>query len=239
VLHPHWAGPQGWCFGEGPDSTIDHANGCYYLYEVYALAKPDIAGQVSVPVLWDKETRTVVNAESEDIAFMLNSEFDDFAGDDDLDLYPEDPRHLIDDLDRFVADNIVSGVYKAGFAASQQAYDAAFDNLFFALSELETRLHVGPYMFGDRLTETDWQLFSTLVRFDTVYYPLFRCNQRRIADYRRPSACLRRLYDIPGVAETVQFDHIKRHYFDDLDLIHPTIVPKGPALDRGLPVGPV
>ena len=108
VLHPHWARPQGWCFGEGPDSTIDHANGCDYLYEVYALAKPDIAGKVSVPVLWDKETRTVVNAESEDIAFMLNSEFDDFAGDDDLDLYPEDPRHLIDDLDRFVADKTSS-----------------------------------------------------------------------------------------------------------------------------------
>jgi glutathionyl-hydroquinone reductase len=235
VLHPRWAGSVGWYFAEGPDSTVDHANGCAFLHEVYALAKPDFTGKVSVPVLWDKETRTIVNAESEDIAFMLNAEFDEFAGDDELDLYPEDLRPLIDDLDRFISDNIVSGVYKAGFATSQQAYDAAFDNLFFALSELETRLHIGSYMFADRLTESDWRLFPTLVRFDTVYYPLFRCNQRRVADYPRLSAYLRRLYEIPGIAETVKFDHIKRHYFDDLGLIDPTIVPRGPALDQGLP----
>ena len=238
VLHPHWAGPDGWCFGEGADSTIDHANGCDYLYEVYALAKPDFTGKVSVPVLWDKQTCTIVNAESEDISFMLIGEFDEFAGDDELDLYPADLRHLIDDLDRFVSENIVSGVYKAGFATSQAAYEAAFDDLFFALGELETRLHIGPYLFADRITESDWRLFPTLVRFDTVYYPLFRCNQRRIADYPRLSAYLRRLFDVPGVAGTVKFDHIKRHYFDALGLIDPTITPKGPALDRGLPAGP-
>lgn len=235
VLHPRWAGPQGWCFADGPDSTVDHANGCDYLHQVYALARPDFTGKVSVPVLWDKQTRAIVNAESEDISFMLMAEFDAF-GDDEIDYYPEDLRPLIDDLDRFISETIVSGVYKAGFATGQQAYEAAFDNLFFALGEIETRLHIGPYLFGERLTEADWRLFPTLVRFDTVYYPLFRCNQRRIADYPRLSAYLRRLYDIPGIAGTVRFDHIKRHYYDDLGLIDPTITPKGPALERGLPV---
>ena len=237
VLDPRWAGPQGWCFADGPRSTVDHAEGCDFLHEIYTLAKPDFTGKVSVPVLWDKETHTIVNAESEDISFMLNAEFDEF-GDDEIDFYPEDLRHLIDDLDCFLSDNIVSGVYKAGFATSQAAYDAAIDNLFFALGEVETRLHIGPYLFADRLTESDWRLFPTLVRFDTVYYGLFRCNQRRIADYHRLSAYLRRLYETPSVAETVKFDHIKRHYYDDLGLIDPTIVPRGPALDRGLPAGP-
>ncbi len=234
VLDPRWGGEHGWCFGQGPRSTIDHVQGCRYLYEVYALAKPDFTGKVSVPVLWDTLEQTIVNTESEDISFMFNSAFDGF-GDDEFDFYPEDLQSAIDDLDRFLSETIVSGVYKAGFATSQEAYEAAFDDLFFALGEIEARLHAGPYLFGDRLTESDWRLFPTLVRFDTVYYGRFRCNQRRIADYPELSAYLRRLYEIPGVDETVRFDHIKRHYYDDLGLIDPTIVPGGPALDRGLP----
>jgi putative glutathione S-transferase len=222
---------QGWELKDGADSI----NGKRYLHEIYTLAKPDYTGRVTVPVLWDRQTRTIVNNESAEIIRMLNREFDAF-GDKSVDFYPEPLRGAIDDINAFVYDTINNGVYKAGFATRQDVYEQAYDALFAALDELDERLGRQRYLVGDRLTEADWRLFTTLIRFDAVYFGHFKCNRQRIADYPNLSGYLRDLYQVPGVAGTVDFDHIKRHYYGSHRTINPTgIVPKGPALDFDAP----
>ncbi|MCW2243418.1 glutathione S-transferase family protein [Azospirillum canadense] len=220
----------GWTFPE-----LDPVTGSTRLYEVYAKAKADYTGRVTVPVLWDRKSGTIVNNESAEIIRILNREFDAF-GDPSVDLYPADLAGAIDELNAFVYDRINNGVYKAGFATSQEKYEQAFDALFAALDELDARLSDQRYLFGDRRTEADWRLFTTLVRFDAVYVGHFKCNLRRIADYPNLSGYLRDLYQVPGIAETVNFAHIKRHYYASHTMINPTgVVPKGPALDLDAP----
>ncbi|MGQ9369971.1 glutathione S-transferase family protein [Azospirillum sp. A39] len=223
----------GW---ELPDGA-DPVNGKRCLHEVYTAAKPDYSGRVTVPVLWDRQTGTIVNNESAEIMRMLNRAFDAY-GDAALDLCPEDLRAEIDRVNAVVYDRVNNGVYKAGFATTQEKYEAAFDALFATLDELDARLADARYLVGNRLTEADWRLFTTLVRFDAVYFGHFKCNLRRIADYPHLSGYLRDLYQVPGVAATVNFDHIKRHYYASHTMINPTgIVPKGPALDLDAPHG--
>jgi len=221
----------GWELAPGADPV----NGKRFLYEVYTEVNPTISGRVTVPVLWDKQKRTIVSNESAEIIRMLNSEFNEF-GDASLDFYPEELRGEIDEMNEYVYPRINNGVYKAGFATKQEVYEQAFDNLFEALDTLDERLGRQRYLVGNRLTEADWRLFTTLVRFDAVYVGHFKCNKRRIADYPNLSNYLRELYQVDNVRETVNFDHIKRHYFGSHATINPTgIVPKGPALDFEAP----
>jgi putative glutathione S-transferase len=225
----------GWEFTGAPGTTRDTVNNCRYLYEVYAKAKPDYSGRVTVPVLWDKRTGSIVNNESAEIIRMLNSAFDRF-GDATLDFYPAALRAEIDRVNAFVYDAINNGVYKCGFATTQAAYEEAFHILFAALDELEARLTRQRYLVGARLTEADWRLFTTLIRFDAVYHGHFKCNLRQIADYPALSNYLRELYQLPGVAGTVDLTQIKRHYYASHRMINPTgIVPLGPALDFDAP----
>jgi putative glutathione S-transferase len=224
-------GERGWEFTEGPGCIPDTVNGFSYLHQVYTLGRRDYTGRVTVPVLFDKRTKKIVNNESSEIIRMLNREFDDFA-DASLDFYPAPLRSEIDAINATVYDNVNNGVYKAGFATAQSEYERAFDALFATLDELEKRLARRRYLVGDRITEADWRLFTTLVRFDAVYVSHFKCNLRRLADYENLWGYARDLYQVPGVAETVNLDHIKRHYFMSHTTINPTrIVPKGPALD--------
>jgi putative glutathione S-transferase len=224
-------GEQGWAFTDYPGSIFDTVNGFSYLHQVYAAADPDYTGRVTVPVLFDKRTKQIVNNESAEIIRMLNSEFDDFA-DATVDFCPPALREEIDAINALVYDNVNNGVYKAGFATAQAAYEQAFDALFATLDELEKRLARRRYLVGGRITEADWRLFTTLVRFDAVYVGHFKCNLRRLLDYANLWGYTRDLYQVPGVAETVSLDHIKRHYFMSHLTINPTrIVPKGPALD--------
>jgi putative glutathione S-transferase len=218
-------------FGSGAGAIADFVNHKQRLADVYLIADPHYTGRVTVPVLWDKRRSTVVNNESAEIIRMLNSAFDAFT-DARADYYPQALRGEIDRINAFVYENVNNGVYRAGFARSQEAYEEAFLALFAALDELETRLSDRRYLAGETLTEADWRLFTTLVRFDAVYYGHFKCNLRRIADYPNLSNYLRDLYQVPGVAETVSIDHIKRHYYGSHRHINPTgIVPLGPALD--------
>ncbi len=190
-----------------------------------------------MPVLWDVAERRIVNNESADVVRMLNSAFDAW-GDASVDLYPEDLREEIDAVNERVYETVNNGVYRAGFATTQEAYEQAFDELFASLDWLDERLATRRYLLGDRITEADWRLFVTLVRFDAVYVGHFKCNLRRIADYPSLAGYLRELYQQPGIAETVDFDHIKRHYYGTHPQINPTrIVPKGPALDLDRPHG--
>ncbi len=207
------------------------------LYEVYRAAQPNYSGRVTVPMLWDEARGTIVNNESADIIRMLNSAFDAF-GDARLDFYPEGLRDEIDRLNAFIYERVNNGVYRAGFATTQEAYEEAFDILFATLDELDARLGSNRYLLGDRLTEADWRLFTTLVRFDVVYYGHFKCNRQRLADYPNLWPYLRELYQIPGVSGTVHFDHIKKHYYGSHKTINPTgIVPKGPAINFMAPHG--
>ncbi|WP_207458363.1 glutathione S-transferase family protein [Azospirillum sp. SYSU D00513] len=223
---------EGWVFAE-----LELVTGAKRLHEVYTKAMPDYTGRVTVPVLWDKRDGTIVSNESAEIIRMLNREFDAFA-DRSHDHYPADLAEEIDRINDYVYDRVNNGVYKAGFATSQEKYEEAFDALFEALDELEARLSRQRYLVGDRLTEADWRLFTTLVRFDAVYVGHFKCNRQRIADYPNLSGYLRELYQVPGIAGTVNFDHIKRHYYGSHATINPTgIVPKGPALDLDAPHG--
>jgi len=223
---------EGWTF-----PTPDPVTGSTRLHEIYTKADPAYSGRVTVPVLWDKRTGRIVNNESAEIIRMLNGAFDGITG-NTTDYCPPD---LLDEIDRtnaFVYDRVNNGVYKAGFATAQDKYEAAFDALFAALDELDARLATRRWLVGNRLTEADWRLFTTLVRFDPVYVGHFKCNLRRIADYPNLSGYLRDLYQAPGVAATVDFDHIKRHYYGSHPTINPTgIVPKGPALDLDFPHG--
>ncbi len=236
VVHWHMA-ENGWEFGDGSDCTGDRLGGRAYLHQLYSDAEADYTGRVTVPVLWDTRTHTIVNNESSEIIRMFNSAFDAW-GDAGLDLYPADLRGEIDALNETVFRKVNNGVYKAGFATSQAAYEEAFDDLFATLDELEARLARQRYLLGDRLTEADWRLFTTLLRFDPVYYGHFKCNQRRLVDYPHLWAYTRELYQVPGVAETVNFRHIKHHYYVSHRTINPTgIVPKGPDVDFAEPHG--
>jgi glutathionyl-hydroquinone reductase len=215
---------RGWRFFE---DAPDPVNGFAYLSEAYIATDPGYRKRVTVPVLWDVEERRIVNNESADVIRMLNA-----WGKTGPDLYPEALRPEIDEINDRVYAGLNNGVYQAGFAGTQEAYEEAFDRVFATLDELEERLATSRYLLGDELTLADWRLFTTLVRFDTVYYGHFKCNRRRIADYENLSPYLRDLYQHPGVAGTVAMDHIKRHYYLTHRQINPTgIVPKGPALD--------
>jgi putative glutathione S-transferase len=228
----HWLMlDEGWTFAEGPATIPDTVNGAQRLYEVYLEADPHYSGRVTVPVLWDKQRNTIVSNESADIIRMLNSAFDGLTG-NALDFYPEPLREEIDRINAEIYANINNGVYRCGFATTQDAYEEAFDALFAALDRLEDRLSRQPYLVGERLTEADWRLFTTLVRFDAVYVGHFKCNKRRVADYPALSRYLRHLYWFPGIAETVDMRHIKNHYYCSHRTINPTgIVPKGPELE--------
>jgi putative glutathione S-transferase len=239
VVHPHMA-ENGWSF-ENPDGTEgvtgDPENGARFLHQVYTKADSSYSGRVTVPVLWDRKHGTIVNNESAELIRMLNSEFDAF-GDASLDLYPEALRAEIDEVNDFVYPNVNNGVYRCGFATTQEAYEEAFGQLFDALDRLDARLGENRYLVGDVRTEADWRLFTTLVRFDAVYVGHFKCNRRRIADYPNLSGYLRELYQVPGVAGTVNFEHIKRHYYQSHGTINPTgVVPLGPELDLDAPHG--
>ncbi len=236
VLNPDWGSPQGWIFGGWPESTLDTANGHEYLYQVYLQAKPDFTGKVTVPVLWDKQRRTIVNYESAEIMRMLNNEFNAF-GHPTVDFFPLNLRPEIDEVNVFVAERVNIGVYNAGFASTQAKYDQAINVLFDGLDTLESRLSNRQFLVGDRLTEADLRLFVTLVRFDVAYYSALNCNVRRLVDYPNLWNYTRRIYNLPGVAETVKLDHIKRHYFDKHEgVINRRIIPKGPTVDFSLPL---
>ncbi len=228
---------RGWAFTDGPGHGPDTLNGFAFLSEAYLLSDPAFEGRVTVPVLWDRDTERIVNNESAEIIRMLNSEFDRWAG-PSADLYPAGLREEIDQVNDLVYRTVNNGVYRAGFATTQEAYEEAFDALFATLDDLDRRLASRRYLAGERITEADWRLFTTLVRFDAVYALHFKCNLRRIVDYPSLWPYLRELYQVPGVAETVDFDHIKRHYYVTHTSINPTgIVPTGPALDLTQPHG--
>ncbi|KPF63616.1 glutathione S-transferase family protein [Porphyrobacter sp. AAP60] len=225
----HWLMKDGgWSFRKGECVTPDPLCGAQALHQVYTKAKPDYSGHVTVPLLWDTKTGTIVNNESADILRMLGSAFDD-CGANDRDLYPEALRAEIDVLNDRVYGAVNNGVYKAGFAASQQAYEDAVIPLFAMLDELEKRLEGQDWLVGGQLTEADIRLWTTLIRFDPVYHGHFKCNIRRIADYPNLAAFTRRFYALEDIAETVNFRHIQRHYYESHSHINPTgVVPAGP-----------
>ena len=228
---------RGWAFRDGPGHSEDPVNGFRFLSEAYAATDPTYDVRVTVPVLWDKREGRVVSNSDDDIMRMLNRAFDDFST-SDLDFYPEELRAEIDAVNDQVYPNINDGVYQAGFATCQTAYECAVRSLFDALDQLEERLDRQRYLVGNRLTEADWRLFPTLIRFDAVYYVHFKCSVRRIVDYPNLWGYLRELYQHEGVAETVDFDHIKRHYYVTHADINPTrIVPVGPDVDLTAPHG--
>ena len=230
VVSPKMPDETGWAFTGEMGSTADAVNGADFLWQVYAKAKPDYTGRVTVPVLWDKKTGSIVNNESSEIIRMFNSAFDGLTG-NTLDFYPEPLRPRIDEVNARVYAEINNGVYRAGFATQQDVYDAAVGSLFEALDWVEDLLGQHRYLTGDTLTEADWRLLTTLLRFDAVYVGHFKCNIARIADYPNLTRLLRELYRVPGIAETVNMDHIKTHYYWSHVTINPTrIVPVGPEL---------
>ena len=228
-------GSQGWEFSEYPGSIPDTVNGASYLHQIYTKVEPNYTGRVTVPVLWDKRNEKIVSNESSEIIRMLNSEFNEF-GDPDLDFYPIDLREEIDEINDLVYTNVNNGVYRCGFATTQEAYEEAFHSLFNTLDALDERLSKKRYLTGDRQTEADWRFFTTLLRFDPVYFSHFKCNLRRIQDYPNLSGYLRELYQVPGVQETVNFTHIKEHYYKSHRSINPSgIVPLGPVINLSEP----
>jgi putative glutathione S-transferase len=228
----HWfMGEHGWTFDEGPGVIPDPILGAQRLYEVYVRSNPTYTGRATVPVLWDKHRNVIVSNESSEIIRMLNSAFD-HIGALPMDFYPVELRDMIDSFNAHIYATVNNGVYKAGFATTQEAYEEAVRPLFSTLDALEDRLATHRYLCGGRLTEADWRLFTTLVRFDAVYVGHFKCNLRRILDYPNLWGFTRELYQHPGVAETTDFNHIKRHYYQSHESINPTrIVPAGPDLD--------
>ena len=228
-------GKTGWEFDSEKGGTGDSVNDKATLAEIYLVADPHYTGRVSVPVLWDKKRRTVVNNELSEIIRMLNSAFDAFTN-VRTDYYPAALRTEIDRINDLVFPNVNNGVYRAGFATSQEAYEEAARGVFTAFDQLEERLSRQRYLVGQQITEADWRLFTTLIRFDTVYYSHFKCNLRRVADYPNLWNYLRELYAVPGVAETVSIDQIKRHYYGSQRQVNPTgIVPIGPLIDFTAP----
>ena len=226
-----YMGAEGWTFEPGPGVVPDTINHFTRLHELYTCVDPVYSGRVTVPVLWDKQRSSIVSNESADIIRMLNSAFDG-VGANDLDLYPGPLRAEIDELNAFIYPSINNGVYRAGFATSQSAYDEAVTELFAALDQLELRLASRRYLTGEQITEADWRLFTTLVRFDAVYLAHFKCNLRELRDYPNLWGYLRDLYQQPGIADTVDIDYIKAHYYASQVAVNPTgIVPLGPKLD--------
>ncbi|MNQ60332.1 Glutathionyl-hydroquinone reductase YqjG [compost metagenome] len=221
----------GWTFDQSLGSTGDKLDHFDFMHQRYTADTADYTGRVTVPVLWDKQQNRIVNNESSEIIRMFNGAFDDLTA-NDLDFYPAPLRGEIDALNERIYPAVNNGVYRAGFATSQQAYEQAFDEVFAELDRLELLLGANRYLAGEYLTEADIRLFTTLIRFDAVYYGHFKCNLRRIADYPNLSNWLREIYQWPGIAETVDFTHIKNHYYASHRTINPTgVVPKGPAQD--------
>lgn len=228
---------QGWTFDPQHGSTGDALDGLAFLHQRYTQDSPDYSGRVTVPLLWDKKTGRIVSNESSEIIRMFNSAFDHLTG-NHLDFYPEALRAEIDSLNERIYPAINNGVYRAGFATIQQAYEEAFHALFDELDQLDALLQTRRYLTGEQVTEADWRLFTTLIRFDAVYHGHFKCNLRRLEGYPNLSGWLRELYQWPGVAETVSFTHIKHHYYASHRTINPTgVVPLGPAQDFSRPHG--
>lgn len=226
-----YMGDNGWNFEAGDGVVADPIFNAQFLHQIYTQADPDYTGRVTVPVLWDKHKQTIVSNESADIIRMLNSAFDD-VGAVKGDFYPQALRQQIDELNDFVYANINNGVYRAGFATTQEAYDEAVVALFDALDVIEQRLSTQRYLLGEQITEADWRLFTTLVRFDAVYVGHFKCNLKRIVDFPHLWGYVRDLYQVDGIAQTVDIDYIKAHYYGSHETINPTrIIPKGPVLD--------
>ncbi|KGE04474.1 glutathione S-transferase family protein [Pseudohaliea rubra] len=227
----------GWTFDEAAGSSGDRIGGRAFMHEVYTAAAPDYTGRVTVPVLWDRERATIVSNESADIVRMLNTAFDGLTG-STLDLYPEDLRESIDAWNARVYPRVNNGVYRAGFATTQAAYEEAFGELFAELDAIDAHLAGHRFLAGDRLTEADVRLFTTLLRFDAVYHGHFKCNRQRLEEFTHLPGYLRELYQMPGIADTVDFAHIKGHYYRSHPTINPTgVVPAGPALDYTRPHG--
>lgn len=224
----------GWTFdGDSKDDLY----GSQFLHQLYSKAQPDFTGRVTVPLLWDKQRETIVSNESSEIIRMLNTAFDEVTGNRE-DFYPAELREEIDRLNEVIYPSINNGVYRTGFATTQQAYEEAFQELFTALDDIEARLATRRYLSGERITEADWRLFTTLIRFDAVYFGHFKTNRQRIADYPNLSGYLRDLYQVAGVANTVNMAHIKQHYYASHKTINPTgIIPLGPAQDFNRPHG--
>ncbi len=232
VVHP-LMGPESWHFGDYPGSTADTVNHCGTMKAVYQLADPDYSGVVTVPVLWDKQQQTVVNNESSEIIRMFNSAFNKVTGNED-DYYPEALRTDIDEVNERIYNTLNNGVYRCGFASTQEAYEKAFDELFATLDYLETRLQGEQWLVGNTLTEADLRLFPTLVRFDAVYHGHFKCNLKRLLDYPNLQRHTENLFDNPAISETVDMQQIKYHYYASHKSLNPTgIVPKGPAAGFG------
>jgi putative glutathione S-transferase len=222
---------RGWAFREGSGHTLDPINGFRFLSEAYRATDSQYRGRVTVPILWDTVRKRIVTNSDDDLMRMFNSEFERFSG-STTDLYPDRLRKDIDELNAFIYENVNDGVYRAGFATSQRVYEKAVRRLFDALDQLDARLTGRRYLFGPQFVETDWRLFVTLIRFDAVYHGHFKCNIRRIIDYPNLFGYLKDLYQVDGIADTVNFDHIKRHYYITHDDINPTgIVPVGPEQD--------
>ncbi|MFK7801170.1 MAG: glutathione S-transferase family protein [Anaerolineae bacterium] len=225
----------GWRFREGEGYIPDSVNEKDFMHEVYTAADPTFTGRVTVPVLWDKKTGTIVNNESSEIIRMLNSEFSAIAS-TGIDYYPEHLRAEIDEINERIYHTVNNGVYKSGFARSQEAYEEAVTALFDTLDFLEERLDSQRYLVGDQITEADWRLFTTLVRFDPVYVGHFKCNLKRIVDYPNLSNYLRELYQVPGIADTVDLPQIKEHYYRSHESVNPSrVVPMGPEIDYTQP----
>ena len=237
VVHPDMLG-DGWTFAtDFPGTTGDRLFGLPFLRDIYTRTDPKVSGRVTVPILYDTQRKTIVSNESAEIIRMFNGAFDDMTGNRD-DYWPADLRDGIEEVNARVYDTVNNGVYKAGFATTQRAYEAGVRPLFDTLDWLEERLSQQRYLMGDRLTEADWRLFPTLVRFDSVYHLHFKCNRKRIVDYPNLWAYTRELYQVPGVAGTVNLDHIVRHYHYSHDTINPyRIIPINPILDFGAPHG--
>ena len=234
VVHWHMA-ENGWTFKTGEGVVHDTVNGVENLYELYTTAKSNYSGRVTVPVLWDKKTKTIVSNESSEIIRMFNTSFNGI-GARSGDYYPKDLMDQVDRLNTEIYDTVNNGVYKAGFATTQKAYESAITPLFKTLDWLDSHLAKHRYLVGDQITEADWRLFTTLVRFDPVYFGHFKCNLRRVADYQNLSGYVRDLYQHPGISGTVNMEHIKRHYYGSHETINPTkIVPLGPTIDYSLP----
>ncbi|HAC65950.1 MAG TPA: glutathione-dependent reductase [Cyanothece sp. UBA12306] len=234
----HWfMGEFGWTFEPGEGVISDPINGAKYLYEIYTKTNQDYTGRVTVPILWDQQNQTIVNNESSEIIRMLNSAFDQL-GAKPGDYYPEELREEINTINQRIYDTVNNGVYKAGFATNQDAYEEGVIPLFETLDWLEERLSKSRYLLGNQLTEADWRLFTTLIRFDAVYVGHFKCNKYRIVDYPNLWGYVRELYQFPNIAETVNFKHIKGHYYQSHTTINPTgIVPTGPEIDFSQPHG--
>jgi putative glutathione S-transferase len=228
-------GSEGWTFEPGPGVIPDPINNAKRIYQVYLAADPNYSGRATVPIVWDKERNTIVTNESAEIIRMFNSAFDE-VGANDLDFYPEEHRAEIDELNDYFYPNLNNGVYRSGFATTQEAYEEAVVQVFEALDMAEERLATRRYLCGPRITEADWRVFTTLIRFDPVYFGHFKCNRKRIVDYPNLWGYVRDLYQQPGIAETVDTDYNKAHYYGSHESINPhRVVPIGPDIDFSLP----